>query len=87
MATEAKLAPCDNIVSASSLAPPAVLIALSDIPRILGPLGVILPSSRMPHNEMGPQPPQFAAKSSELGASRAATRCFAFIKDTCTALV
>ena len=39
MATEAKLAHCDNIVSASSLAPPAVLIALSDIPpdsRFLG---------------------------------------------------
>ena len=54
---------------------PAVLLALSDMPpdsrSILGPLGVILPSSRMPHNEIGRCCPRFAAKSSGLGASRA----------------
>jgi len=34
-------------------------------------LGVILRLSRMPHNEIGPQPLPFAAKSSRLSASRA----------------
>src|SRR6516165_4729990 len=67
----AKLNQCDNIVSRTSFGLPAALIALSDIPLDSGMLGVILRFSRMPHNEIGPQPLPFAAKSSRLSASRA----------------
>jgi hypothetical protein len=71
MATEAKLAHCDNIVSASSLAPPAVLIALSDIPPDSRSVGRDLTLEQDAAQRNWSQLPPFAANSSGLGASRA----------------